>query len=64
MAKVKLEKIKRLKVNVPAGVDTGNVIPLRGQGEPGNNGGPTGDLYINIRVASILPLREKALIFI
>ena len=33
-------------------MDTGNVLPLRGQGEPGKNGGPNGDLYINIRVAS------------
>ncbi|NFA60523.1 molecular chaperone DnaJ [Clostridium sporogenes] len=50
--KGKIRKNKNIKVKIPAGVDTGNVIPLRGQGEPGNNGGPTGDLYINIRVAS------------
>ncbi|WP_275935987.1 DnaJ C-terminal domain-containing protein, partial [Clostridium haemolyticum] len=42
----------KIKVKIPAGVDTGNVLPLRGQGEPGKNGGPSGDLYINIRVAS------------
>ncbi len=39
-------------MNVPAGVDAGNVMPLRGQGEAGENGGPAGDLYINIRVTS------------
>lgn len=43
-------KNKKIKINIPAGVDTGNVLPLRGQGEPGKNGGPNGDLYINIRV--------------
>ena len=37
-------------MKIPAGVDTGNVIPLRGHGEHGKNGGPAGDLYINIRV--------------
>lgn len=46
-----IRKQKKIKVNIPAGVDNGNVIPLRGQGEAGTNGGPAGDLYINIRVA-------------
>jgi len=48
----KERKTRNLTVNVPAGVDTGNVMPLRGQGEAGENGGPAGDLYINIRVTS------------
>ncbi|EJO5347209.1 molecular chaperone DnaJ [Clostridium botulinum] len=55
----KIRKNKKIKVKIPAGVDTGNVIPLRGQGEPGNNGGPTGDLYINIRVASHSIFKRK-----
>lgn len=46
-----VRKNKKIKINIPAGVDTGNVLPLRGQGEPGKNGGPSGDLYINIRVS-------------
>lgn len=46
-----VRKNKKIKVNIPAGVDNGNVLPLRGQGEPGKNGGPNGDLYINLRVA-------------
>lgn len=46
----KARKNKKIKINVPGGVDTGNVMPLRGQGEPGEKGGPSGDLYINIRV--------------
>lgn len=45
-------KKRKITVKIPAGVDTGNVIPLRGHGEHGKNGGPAGDLYINIRVAS------------
>ncbi|EES90764.1 molecular chaperone DnaJ [Clostridium botulinum C] len=47
-----VRKNKKIKVKIPAGVDTGNVLPLRGQGEPGKNGGPSGDLYLHIRVAS------------
>ncbi|MBK5242601.1 molecular chaperone DnaJ [Clostridium sp.] len=47
----KERKNRKIKINVPGGVDTGNVMPLRGQGEPGEKGGPSGDLYINIRVA-------------
>lgn len=40
-----------IPITMPAGVDTGNVLPLRGKGEAGANGGPYGDLYIKIRVA-------------
>ncbi|MGL5380834.1 molecular chaperone DnaJ [Clostridium sp.] len=43
-------KNRKITVNVPAGVDTGNVMPLRGQGEHGKNDGPPGDLYIRINV--------------
>ncbi|GAA0718854.1 molecular chaperone DnaJ [Clostridium malenominatum] len=46
-----LRKQKKIKVKVPAGVDNGNAIPIRGQGEAGTNGGPSGDLYASIRVA-------------
>ncbi|KYH34522.1 chaperone protein DnaJ [Clostridium tepidiprofundi DSM 19306] len=45
-----VKKEKNIKINIPAGVDTGNVIPLRGHGQPGSNGGPPGDLYVHIRV--------------
>lgn len=40
-----------LSVKVPAGIDTGSVIRLAGQGEPGLNGGTAGDLLISVRVA-------------
>lgn len=46
----KVRKNRKIKVNIPAGIDTGNVIPIRGQGEDGTNGGPPGDLYVHIRV--------------
>lgn len=47
----KIRKQKKISIKVPAGVDTGNIIPIRGQGEPGENGGPSGDLYVSLRVA-------------
>lgn len=41
---------KTLEVNVPAGVDNGTRLRMAGEGEVGENGGPSGDLYIYIRV--------------
>ncbi|WP_294362499.1 molecular chaperone DnaJ [uncultured Clostridium sp.] len=46
-----VRKTRKIKVNIPAGVDTGNVMPLRGQGNHGTNDGPPGDLYVRINVA-------------
>ncbi len=43
-------KVKKLSVKVPAGVDDGDRIRLTGEGEAGRNGGPPGDLYVEIRV--------------
>jgi molecular chaperone DnaJ len=43
-------KQKTLAVKVPAGVDNGDRIRLSGEGEAGRNGGPTGDLYVEVRV--------------
>lgn len=43
-------RTKALTVKVPAGVDTGSHLRLRGEGEPGTNGGPAGDLYVVINV--------------
>ena len=48
----RLKTSKMLHVKVPAGVDTGDMLPIRGEGEPGTNGGPYGDLYIEFRVKS------------
>ncbi len=43
-------KTKTLSVKVPAGVDDGDRIRLSGEGEAGRNGGPPGDLYVEIRI--------------
>lgn len=44
------EKRKSLEVRIPPGVDTGDRIRLAGEGEAGVNGGPPGDLYVQIEV--------------
>lgn len=41
---------RKLKVNVPAGVDTGSRLRMQGEGEGGVNGGPAGDLYVYVTV--------------
>jgi molecular chaperone DnaJ len=46
----RVRKNKTLSVKVPAGVDNGDRIRLSREGEPGRNGGPPGDLYVDISV--------------
>ena len=46
----RVEEEKTLSVKVPAGVDNGDRIRLSGEGEAGPNGGPAGDLYVEINV--------------
>ncbi len=46
----RMAKTRKLSVKVPAGVDDGDRIRLSGEGEAGRNGGPSGDLYVEIRV--------------
>jgi molecular chaperone DnaJ len=45
-------KKKTVPFSIPAGVDDGQKIRLSGLGEPGSNGGPRGDLYVEIRVSA------------
>ena len=42
---------KKISVTVPAGIDNGQSIRIRGKGEPGVNGGPRGDLLVEVIVA-------------
>jgi molecular chaperone DnaJ len=44
------EKSKRIQVTIPPGVDTGTRLRITGEGEGGYRGGPSGDLYVEIRV--------------
>lgn len=42
---------KKIQVSIPAGIDDGQSIRIRDKGEPGTNGGPRGDLLVEVRVA-------------
>ena len=45
-----VERVREtMKVNIPAGVENGMQIPLRGEGDAGVNGGPNGDLFVVVR---------------
>lgn len=48
--KGKVWKNKKIKINIPSGVSNGDVLPVRGQGHAGKNGGNPGDLYVLISV--------------
>jgi molecular chaperone DnaJ len=44
------QKTKQIKVTIPPGVEDGNKLRVRGEGDAGPNGGPAGDLYIFLKV--------------
>ncbi len=46
----RVRKIRTLSVKIPGGVDDGDRIRLSGEGEAGRNGGPAGDLYVELQV--------------
>ena len=45
-----VKKVVSINVKIPAGIDNGQTISLRGEGEPGKKGGPKGDLYVTVSV--------------
>ncbi len=45
-----MQTTRTLSVKIPPGVDTGDRIRLSGEGEAGQNGGPPGDLYVEVQV--------------
>ncbi len=46
----KVKKRKKISIKIPAGIDDGQQLRVSGQGEPGVNGGPSGDLYVVFHV--------------
>lgn len=46
----RVQKTSRISIKIPAGIDNGQTISLRGEGEPGYMGGPPGDLYVSIKI--------------
>jgi DnaJ-class molecular chaperone len=54
-------KAETLAVKIPAGIEDGKTIRLRGQGEPSSNGGPPGDLLVTVRVATHPSFRRDGL---
>lgn len=47
----RVEKYRQISVKIPAGVDTGDRVRLSGEGESGLNGGPSGDLFVQVHVS-------------
>jgi len=54
----RIEKLHKVEVEIPAGVDTGNRLRLSGEGEHGVRGGPPGDLYVDV-VVEPHPIYER-----
>ncbi len=52
---------KKLRINIPAGVDTGTKLRVSGEGNVGLKGGPPGDLYVFIKVKNDLNLKRDGI---
>ena len=52
---------KKLRINIPAGVDTGTRLRVSGEGNAGQRGGPSGDLYVFIKVKNHPKLKRDGL---
>ncbi|MBQ6001154.1 MAG: molecular chaperone DnaJ [Clostridia bacterium] len=48
--KGKVRRTRKIKVNIPAGIDEGQTLCIRGEGNAGSNGGPAGDLMVTISI--------------
>lgn len=46
----KTDRVEEISVKIPAGINTGQKLRLTGKGMPGQDGGPAGDLYLNIHI--------------
>ena len=53
--------VQTLKVHVPAGIENGKSIRLKGKGNPGFNGGPAGDLFLKVNVAEKQGFERKGM---
>lgn len=59
--KGKVRKRRKIRVTIPAGVDNGNIMPIHGEGDIGEDGGPKGDLLLHIHVARDPDFRRQGL---
>ncbi len=50
---------KKIRITIPAGIRDGQTIKIKGQGGPGKNGGPDGDLYITFRIINDTNFERK-----
>jgi curved DNA-binding protein len=50
---------KNIRINIPAGIENGQTIRIKGHGGSGINGGPSGDLYITFQIASDLKYKRE-----
>ena len=51
---------KNIRINIPAGIDNGQQIKLKGYGEPGKNEGPHGDLYLTFSIINNTAFKKMA----
>lgn len=61
----RVRKTRGIKINIPAGIDDGQAVTLRNEGEVGALGGPNGDLYvvINVKPHKLFKRRDDDLLF-
>ncbi len=59
--KGKVRKKRKMKIKIPAGVDNGNVIPIQGEGDMGERGGPSGDIHLYVHVTQHPSIRREGI---